>query len=109
MRQARPGAVDGIAAATDRGVEPVVHVEEQVFEAALRHQYLDAHRKRMVVGPLLWRAPPVHVASLAARMFMICSGRARLEQALSRQEPDVRLCGMLSRPSQARAWSRITA
>ena len=75
------GAVDGIAAAADRGVEPAVHVEEQVLEAALRHQYLDAHRKRMVVGPLLRRAPPIHSASLAARMFMICS-RTRLAQAL---------------------------
>ena len=39
MGQSRPGAVDGIAAAADRAVEPAVHVEEQVLEAALRHQY----------------------------------------------------------------------
>jgi hypothetical protein len=91
MCQARPGAVDGIAAATDRGIEPAVNVEEQVLEAALGHQYLDAHWKCIVVGPLLWRAPPVHDASLAARMFMICSGAPRLEQALSHQEP-VQVC-----------------
>ena len=108
MCQARPGAVDGIAAATDRGVEPVVHVEEQVFEAALRHQYLDAHRKRMVVGPLLWRAPPVHVASLAARMFMICSGAPALSKPFRVRKPDVRFVEC-SAGAQARAWSRITA
>ena len=75
-------------------IEPVVHGEEQVFEAAFRHQHLDAHRERMVVGPLLRRASPVQVASLAARMFMICSG-ACLEQALSHQETGS-VCGMLS-------------
>ena len=61
VRQPRPSAVDGIAAPTDGSVQPVVHVEEQVFDPTLRHQCLDAHRKRMVVGPLLWRAPPFHV------------------------------------------------
>ena len=80
-RQARRGAVDGVAAAADLGVEPAVHVEEQVLEAALRHQYLDAHRKRMVVDPLLRRASPVPCRLTRCGMFMICSERATRARA----------------------------
>jgi len=35
LRQARPRAVHGIAAAPALGVEPLVHVGKQVLEAAL--------------------------------------------------------------------------
>ena len=55
MCEARPGALDGIAAATDRGVEPVLHVEEQVLEAALRDQHVDAIGEGPLVQLLLWR------------------------------------------------------
>jgi hypothetical protein len=62
-----PGSMLGVAAAADLGVEPAVHVEQQVLEAALGHQHLDAHRKHMVVDPLLRRASPFHVSSLVGQ------------------------------------------
>ena len=99
----------GVAAAADLGVEPAVHVEEQVLEAALGHQHLDAHRERMVVDPLLRRAAPFHATSLRCAMFMICSEARRSRKSFRDAEGlfgDVRRA-QLGR--QARAWSRITA
>ena len=40
VRQSGSGSMLGIAAAADLRVEPVVHVEQQVLEAALGHQHL---------------------------------------------------------------------
>ena len=98
----------GIAATADRGVEPAVHVEEQVLEAALGHQNLDPHRERMVVDPLLRRAPPVHATSRDAVMFMICSDSRPLRKRFA----GLGKVGVSVEPQrypQAWAWSRITA
>lgn len=63
----------GVAATTDFGVEPSVHIEKQILEPALRDKDAKADGERMVIGPLLRRASPVHSASPDARMFMLCS------------------------------------
>jgi hypothetical protein len=62
--QARPGAARGEVAAADLVIQPAMHVEEQVLEAALRHAHVDAHRVGAVVQLLLRRAAPFHTTSL---------------------------------------------
>ena len=81
-RHSHAGAVNRVAAPSHLGLEPSVHVEEQVLEAALGHQHLDPHWERMVVDPLCEGASPVHAASLDAAMFMIYS-EARRSRKLS--------------------------
>ena len=106
--QSSPGAMLGVAAAADLGVEPAVHVEQQVLEAALGHQHLDPHRERMVVDPLLRRAAPFHASSLVAPCSWYVPRRgARARASMTRGSVPVTGGAQLGR--QARAWSRITA